>query len=84
MTDEHDLPELEHSPLSGTIVEDGISVEVSIFRYANCEAPWYLEVEDEKQHSTLWDEDFLTDQDAYRAFNTALRTKGIHTFVLKH
>ena len=76
-------PELETSPLSGIHVQDGVTVEVNIFRIAQKDERWALEVVDEDMGSTVWSDTFATDQDAYREFYKTLQEKGIQTFLAK-
>ena len=76
-------PELETSPLSGVHVQDGVAVEVNIFRIAQRDERWTLEVVDQDNSSTVWSDTFATDQDAYRAFYKTLQEEGIRTFLAK-
>ena len=76
-------PELETSPLSGMHVQDGVAVEVNIFRIAQRDERWTLEVVDQDNSSTVWSDTFATDQDAYRAFYKTLQEEGIRTFLPK-
>jgi hypothetical protein len=76
MTDEHD-PEIEHSPLSGPVTRDGITISVEIYRIRDGSEGWSLEVVDAENTSTVWDETFPTDQDAYREFRRGLEAEGL-------
>ena len=62
-------PELVFSPLSRTVSLEGRSVEVYIYRGEP--GRWILEAVDEFQNSTVWDDQFETDQ---RALDELLRT----------
>jgi hypothetical protein len=73
--------EIEDSPLSGTVSQYQISVELRIYRIAGSSDGWSLEVVDREGTSTVWDETFPTDQDAYREFHKALETEGISAFL---
>lgn len=73
--------ELEHSPLSGRHTSDGITVEVLIYRLAGTRDPWQLEVVDQQGGSTVWDEGFGTDRDAYKAFFEDIEASGIRQFM---
>ena len=73
--------ELEYSPLSGIVTRDGISVDVQIYRFAGADEPWQLEVIDHEGGSTVWDYRFASDKHAYRAFNAAVVSEGIRSFV---
>jgi hypothetical protein len=73
--------ELEDSPLSGELTRDGITVRVAIYRIRDAGEGWSLEVVDHEGASTVWNETFPTDQDAYREFYRTLETQGIRTFL---
>lgn len=73
-------PKLETSPLSGIHVQDGVTVEVNIFRIAQKDERWSLEVVDEGMGSTVWSDAFATDRDAYGEFYKTLQEEGIQTF----
>ena len=79
MTDEidDDDPEIENSPLSGPVSRNGITVSVEIYRVRNSADGWSLEVIDAERTSTVWDETFATDQDAYREFQRVLEAEGL-------
>jgi hypothetical protein len=72
-----DDPEIEISPLSGLVTQDGITVSVEIYRVRNSTNGWSLEVVDAERTSTVWDETFATDQDAYREFQRGLEAEGL-------
>ncbi len=72
--------ELEFSPLSSRLTRDGVTVDVKIYRFAGTDDPWQLEVVDHEGGSTVWDDQFPTAQDAYRAFNEAVEEDGIGSF----
>lgn len=76
MTNDND-PEIEHSPLSGPVTRDGITVSVEIYRIRNSGDGWSLELVDAERTSTVWDETFATDQDAYREFRRGLEAEGL-------
>lgn len=73
----YDDPELEHSPFSGPVTCDGITVSVEIYRMCIGGGGWSLEVVDDEGGSTVWDETFPTDQDAYQEFQRALEAEGL-------
>ena len=70
-------PELIYSPYCQSIERDGIEVEVWIFKIEGTD--WTLEVVDEFNNSTVWDEEFKTDQDAFKELEKTLREEGIET-----
>jgi hypothetical protein len=78
--DDDDDVELEHSPLSGELSRDGITVRVEISRVRDGAPGWSLEVVDQ-EGSTVWDATFPTDQDAYREFYRTIESEGIRTFL---
>ncbi len=76
MTNDND-PEIEHSTLSGPVTRDGITVSVEIYRIRNGSDGWSLEVVDAANTSTVWDETFPTDQDAFQEFQRGLEAEGL-------
>ncbi|KPF62960.1 hypothetical protein IP69_19580 [Bosea sp. AAP35] len=74
------LPEIEHSPLCGRVTRDDETVDVQIYRMANDDASWSLEVTDADGGSTVWTELFDTDQAAYAEFFRTLESEGIACF----
>jgi hypothetical protein len=80
MFDDQDDPELEFSPLCESVTRDGISVRVEIYRLVGGSEGWSLEVIDQEGASTVWDDTFPTDKDAYTEFQRTLETEGIRSF----
>jgi hypothetical protein len=78
MTD-HD-PEIEYSPLCGSVTRDGITIQVQIYRLEGGTEDWSLEVIDQDDASTVWDDLFATDEEAYAEFYRTLETEGIRSF----
>ena len=74
------VPEIETSPLSGRLTREGVTVDVQIYRIAAANEGWTLEVVDDEGASTVWDDTFATDQDAYDDFYRMLETEGIRSF----
>ncbi|PXW52801.1 hypothetical protein [Methylobacterium sp. B4] len=72
--------ELEFSPLSGRVTRDGVTVQVHIYRFAGTDEEWTLEVVDHEDGSTVWENSFDTDVEAYEAFEQCVREGGIRTF----
>lgn len=73
--------ELQFSPLGGRVTQQGITVIVFIYRFADVpNDPWQLEVVDHDGGSTVWDETFTTDDDALAAFAQAVQENGIGAF----
>ena len=52
------------SPLCQVVTRAGKTVQIDI--YADGEGGWLLEIEDEHQNSTLWNNPFDTDESALR------------------
>jgi len=73
-------PEIIMSPLCQEISKDGTSVQVDIFRCEN-EAGWILEVIDEENASTVWDQPFDTDQEALDTVIKVIEEDGIKSFL---
>ncbi len=78
MTEKH--PEIEHSPLCGKVTREGETVDVQIYRMADGDASWSLEVVDTDGGSTVWTDLFETDHAAYAEFFTTLEREGIACF----
>jgi hypothetical protein len=73
-------PNLVTSSLSRIFAKDGVTVEVNIVRLEN-ENLWSLEVVNAKGTSTVWDERFPSDEEAYAEFERAVSEEGIKTFL---
>ncbi|MBV1690478.1 hypothetical protein KRR38_23040 [Novosphingobium sp. G106] len=69
----------ETSPLSRTVRRDDRSVEVQIYRDM-AEPRWTLKIVNQAGTAIMWTEDFLTDQDALRAFEADLERDGIESY----
>ena len=82
MVDEDDV-ELEESPLSGEVTRDGITLRVQIYRIRGSNEGWSLEVVDREGGSTVWQDLFPSDEDAYREFTRTLDAEGPSAFVEK-
>jgi uncharacterized protein len=75
-------PNLIRSGLSGTVTKDGVSIEVDIVRLED-EPSWSLEVVNSSGTSIVWDDLFLSDEDAYAEFQRTVAEEGIKTFMDK-
>jgi hypothetical protein len=71
-------PQLIESPLSRVVEEDGVSVEVCIYRLENTE--WSLEIVAENGTSTVWDDMFPSDEAALAEALKAIKEDGITAF----
>jgi uncharacterized protein len=56
-------PEIIKSRHGGVFIKDGVTVEVCIYRLAD--ASWTLEVVDSAGTSTVWDDEFASDDDVH-------------------
>ncbi len=73
-------PKLETSPLSQQLSSDGHAVRVEIFRLAG-ETSWILEVVDEFDNSTVWEDRFDKDSAALTEVKTAISVEGIGSLI---
>ena len=71
--------EVKMSPLCQPVTRDGKTVQVDI--YEDGEGGWLLEVVDEYNNSTVWDDEFATDQEALDAFLSDVEREGIEAFI---
>lgn len=76
----NDEPELINSPLSQKISSGGHTVLVEIYRLED-EKDWALEVVDEFNNSTVWDEAFPTETSALTEVKKAILEDGIHSLI---
>ncbi|MDU8913361.1 hypothetical protein [Aestuariicoccus sp. MJ-SS9] len=76
---EDEEPELIFSDLSGTFAVDGHVLEVNIVRLAN-KPGWSLEVVNERGTSTTWDDLFISDGMAWKAFEECVEQEGVEAF----
>ena len=67
------------SPLSQHVERDGHSVRVDI--YGNGAGAWILEVVDQYNNSTVWDDVFETDQVALDAAFEAIDADGLRSLI---
>jgi hypothetical protein len=74
-------PKKEHSEFSGEFTDDGVTVLVDIFRTAGTNEDWTMEVIDQDEGLTRWDEPFATDRDAFDEFLATVERDGIRTFL---
>jgi hypothetical protein len=81
MQHEEDEPEIEFSPLCREVSRGEITVIVQIYRLSGKNDQWTLEVVNEENTSTVWNEPFETDADAYKEFERTLAAEGIESFI---
>ena len=72
-------PNLIVSPLSGPVTIDGVTVDVQIYRLEH-DPRWALEVINEAGTSTVWDDLFDSDDEAFRAFTLTVEQEGMEAF----
>ena len=73
-------PEIVMSPLCRELIQDGTRVQVDIYRGED-ESGWILEVIDEENASTAWDDPFDTDQKALDTVMEVIEKDGIWSFL---
>lgn len=79
MTDD-DGPTIIYSPLRRRIEGDGTYIDVQIYR-GESEANWLLEVVDEENASTVYDDQFATDQAALDEVMASIQKYGIRVYL---
>ena len=72
-------PEIIYSPLQQRLTRDGKTVEVNIYRIPT--SRWNLEVVDEHGNSTVWQDEFDTDQDAFDQLLQEIDADGIDALI---
>jgi uncharacterized protein len=71
---------LEVSPLSQVISSGGKNVSVEIYRLEG-DTSWALEVVDEYNNSTVWDDEFETDIAALTEAKKTILAEGVNSLV---
>mgnify|MGYP006299288383 CR=1 FL=1 len=71
--------ELETSPLSQELSDNGKTVRVDIYRGGGSD--WLLEIVDEFGNSTVWDDQFPTDAEALEGARATIRDEGIDVLI---
>lgn len=71
--------EPKESKLSQTYREGDVTVQIDI--YEDGEGGWLLEIVDENNNSTVWEDSFDTEKEALDEALEALQEEGIETFV---
>lgn len=74
---------ITRSRLSRKITREGTTLEVLIYRVEGDDA-WILEIIDHEGGSTIWDETFVTEQDALNEVFQTIASGGISGFVRDH
>lgn len=73
-------PKLEESPLSQEISSGGKTIRVEIYRLEG-ELSWALEVVDEYNNSTVWDDTFETDAAALVEAKKTILAEGVTSLI---
>jgi hypothetical protein len=73
-------PKIIVSPFSCQFTKDGITVDVLIYTLENGDG-WSLELVDEENNSTVWNELFTTDEAAWQEFETGVKEIGLATLL---
>ncbi len=73
-------PNIVYSGLSGPITRDGIIVDVQIYRLEH-DPKWALEVINGEGTSTVWDDLFDSDDEAFAAFTATFEEEGMRAFL---
>ncbi len=73
-------PKLEVSPLSQQVSSGGRTVSSEIYRLEG-ETSWALEVVDEYNNSTVWDDTFETDSAALTEAKKTILSEGVSTLI---
>ena len=71
--------QVEYSPLCRSLEQNGKSVQVDIFKGDN--GGWILEVVDEFNNSTVWDDEFDSDQAALAEAQSTIKGEGIESLI---
>lgn len=71
--------DVKMSPLSQRYEEDGQVVHIEI--YEDGEGGWLLEIVDEDNNSTMWEDSFDSDEDALAEALDAIRQEGIRALI---
>ena len=73
-------PELEQSVLSQKLSSGGKTLSVEIYRLKG-ENSWTLEIVDEYNNSTVWDDTFETDSVALTEAKKSILSDGVNSFI---
>jgi hypothetical protein len=73
-------PSIIYSELCCTLTLDGITVDLQIYRLEQ-DARWVLEVVNDAGSSTIWEDQFDTEQDALKAFEEIVIDEGLKVFL---
>lgn len=71
--------ELIMSPLCQALSVDGLTFQIEIYRGGS--SGWILEVVDSLGTSTVWDDQFATDQLAFEELTRTIREEGVRSIL---
>lgn len=71
--------EVKESPLSQRIEVQGKTIDVQI--YEDGEGGWILEIVDEFNNSTVWDDPFATEQEALDELQRTIKEEGVDSLI---
>lgn len=71
--------DFEQSPLTQTYTQDDKTVQIDI--YKSDDRGWILEIVDQENNSTLWEDHFESDQAALQEALDALKEEGVEAFI---
>ena len=74
--------ELVYSKHCQSVTRNGQTVKVEI--YSSGKNDWILEVVDKDNNSTVWDDQFDTDDEAFQEFERTLKEEGIESMIGLH
>ena len=72
---------IEFSPLCRKLKRDDIEIDIHIYRIEGSDEGWSLEVVDEENASTVWQELFDTDDAALNEVMRTIEEEGISVFL---
>jgi len=73
-------PELVYSSRNGKVTRDGITVDISVYKFEH-DTEWQLEVVNSKGTSVVWDEAFPSIDVAFAAFEEVVSEEGMTAFL---
>ena len=76
MEDEY---QLEMSSLCQDFTDSGKTIRIEIYR--GVDSDWFLEAVDEFGNSTVWDDQFPTDAEAFEVLKETIREEGIEALI---
>ena len=82
MLDDEGEPVLVNSPLSTRIENENNFVDIEIYRLEDQDL-WTLEVVDELGGSTVWDDEFHSDEAALKEALSVIEQDGLESFMLE-